>query len=142
MVEPFHGVKAAVFIGDALLVYRRDDYPHIPFPNHWDFPGGGREANEMPHETLFRELEEEFALKVHPEVLVWEREFVATPPAFGKVWFMVLKLPTEAKNEIEFGDEGQEWRLVDWQDFLKFDNRVPFLEARMEFWMKDQGISL
>ena len=87
-------------------------------------------------------MSREFALKTHSEALVWEREFVATPPAVGKVWFMVLKLPAEAQNEIQFGDEGQEWRLVEWRDFLKFDNRVPFLEVRMEFWMKDQGISI
>ena len=46
MNMPFRGAKLALFVGDDLAVILRDDIPHIPFPNCWDFPGGGREGDE------------------------------------------------------------------------------------------------
>ena len=44
----FIGAKLALFIGADLLTILRDDRPDIPFPGHWDFPGGGREGGESP----------------------------------------------------------------------------------------------
>ena len=42
----FSGAKLALFLGADLLVIRRDMRPDIPFPGHWDLPGGGREGEE------------------------------------------------------------------------------------------------
>jgi len=64
MVAHFNGAKVALFIGDRLLITLRDDRPDIPFPNMWDFPGGGREGEETPFETMARETFEEVALVV------------------------------------------------------------------------------
>ena len=36
----FSGTKIALFIGDRLLVMRRDDRPDIPYPGYLDLPGG------------------------------------------------------------------------------------------------------
>ena len=45
--EDFHGAKLALFVGGGeLAVILRDDDPSIVLPNHWDFPGGGREGDE------------------------------------------------------------------------------------------------
>lgn len=58
----FHGAKAAILIGDRLLVTLRDDFDWIDFPGHWDLPGGGREGDESPRETAARETREEVSL--------------------------------------------------------------------------------
>ena len=39
---PFGGAKLALRFEDSLLVYRRDDFPDLPYPNCWDLPGGAR----------------------------------------------------------------------------------------------------
>jgi hypothetical protein len=44
----FVGCKAALFCGDALLTYLRDDKPGLPWAAKWDLPGGGREGSETP----------------------------------------------------------------------------------------------
>ncbi len=41
MSDAFTGCKLAYLFNGQLLVYKRDDFPYIPFPNLWDFPGGG-----------------------------------------------------------------------------------------------------
>lgn len=69
----FVGCKAALLCGDALLTYLRDDKPGLPWPGHWDLPGGGREGAETPEDCLLRELHEEFGLILPPDRLVFRR---------------------------------------------------------------------
>jgi len=45
-----------------LLIYRRDNKPGSPFPDHWDFFGGHLESEETPDQALVREVEEELGL--------------------------------------------------------------------------------
>ena len=68
----FNGAKAALFIGTDLLCILRDDLAHIPFPAHWDFPGGGREGTETPKETVIRETREEVGLDITGAEWLWE----------------------------------------------------------------------
>lgn len=74
---PFMGAKIVLLSGDQLLAYKRDNKPDIPFPGMWDLPGGGREGDESPAECALREVEEEFALRIDPGRIVWEREYPA-----------------------------------------------------------------
>ncbi|WP_366141375.1 hypothetical protein [uncultured Shimia sp.] len=37
----FHGAKLALFVRSRLVTILRDDKPDIPWPAHWDLPGGG-----------------------------------------------------------------------------------------------------
>lgn len=135
----FHGAKAAIFIGQKLLVYRRDDKPGLAYANMWDFPGGGREGNETPEETLLREVDEEFGLRPSVETLIWKRRFrnPLDPTAWN--WFFVMTLPEEAKEEIVFGDEGQEWCLMEWSDFDALPDRITTYSDRLAIWKMETG---
>lgn len=135
----FQGAKAAVFIGEDLLVYRRDMKPDIPYPGLWDFPGGGREGDETPEETLFREIDEEFGLCPGPETIRWKRAFPSLTQPDVRLWFFVITLPAEAVDAVVFGDEGQEWRLMSWDDFKGRPDIVPVFTPRMEQWYEETG---
>ena len=45
--------------GEILLCKRT---PLSTFPNKWEFPGGKSEANELPIQTLYREIYEELSI--------------------------------------------------------------------------------
>jgi 8-oxo-dGTP diphosphatase len=135
----FEGSKAALFIGARLLVILRDDRPDIPWPGHWDFPGGGREGDETPEATLRREVREEVGLELPDASLVWARRFATVHPRDGTVWFFVARLPAAAEQDIVFGDEGQRWALMDWSEFAGLPNIVPSYAPRMAIWQAETG---
>ena len=121
MGEAFFGAKVMIFIGAALLVIRRDEFPSIPDPNRLDFPGGGREGCETPEETVIRETREEVGLRLSPEALTYKA--CAMRPK-GKVWFFAAHLPEGAEAGIVFGDEGQGWQVMPPEDYLTHPDRI------------------
>lgn len=139
MSEPFHGAKAAIFVGDRLVTVLRDDIAGIEWPGWWDLPGGGREGDETPEETVLREIREEVALVIPPEALLWRRSFASATKVGTQSWFFVARLSPHAEADIVLGDEGQEWRLVDLQEFLANDRAIPFLKDRLRAWIAEQG---
>lgn len=50
---------ALICWGKKILLFHRDNIPTIPYPDHWQLPGGGIEKGETPIEGLKRELTEE-----------------------------------------------------------------------------------
>ncbi len=133
----FHGCKAALFIGEKLLIILRDDKPDIHWPNLWDFPGGGREGDETPEETLFREIHEEVGLTITTEDLVWRRTYQAAFDAAYAVLFFVARLPAEAEADIVFGDEGQDWKLVTVDAYFEMDQTIPSYSERLRDWYRE-----
>lgn len=133
MAEGFGGTKAAVFIGPLLLITLRDDRADIPYPGLWDFPGGGRDGDETPEQTMARELAEEVGLEFAAAQVRWRRSF----PANGALvnWFFVLELPAGAEAAIVFGDEGQGWKLCEPAAFLAMTDAIPFLQDRLSLWL-------
>lgn len=127
----FLGCKAALFNGDAVLCYLRDDRSGLPWPAMWDLPGGGREGAETAEECLLRELQEEFGLRLSPDRLVWRQRFAAMLDASRSAWFFVGHLTATEIAAITFGDEGQFWRMMRVGDFLTHPHAIPELQRRV-----------
>ena len=121
--EAFGGAKVALFHGADILTYRRDLLPGLPFPGHWDLPGGGREGAESPADCVLRETEEEFGLRLRPDRLLWHRGYAAAPGL--TTHFFAGHLTAAEIAAIRFGDEGQEWRMMPVAEFLAHPFAVP-----------------
>lgn len=120
----FHGAKLLLTRAGRMLTYLRDDHPGLPFPAHWDLPGGGREGSETPLACALREMHEEFGLHLPPDGLRG-REFPshAAPPMMS--WLFTGTLTAAQIAAIRFGDEGQEWRMMPIAEYLAHPRAVP-----------------
>lgn len=122
--RPFHGAKLFLTHGGRMLTYLRDDRPGLPFPDHWDLPGGGREGEETPVDCARRELVEEFGLDLPPTRLTGH--LFPSHAAPGMVsWLFAGQLTAAEIAAIRFGDEGQEWRMMEVADYLAHPRAVP-----------------
>ncbi|MDG1118520.1 MAG: NUDIX hydrolase [Flavimaricola sp.] len=139
MDEPFDGAKAAVFIGEHLLVILRDDKPDIPFPANWDFPGGGREPGETGFQTLAREMHEEVGLDAHAAQCLWARRLPRQEGSEAFTWFYILRFAAGTEGDIRFGDEGQGWTLMHPDDFVAVPDAVPSLVVKLRLWLHESG---
>ena len=133
------GAKVALFLGDKLVSILRDDLPDIPYPNLWDLPGGGREEDETPFETVARELQEELGLHLPAQAVLWQSRFPADGNPETWVEFFVARLPASAAADIVFGDEGQRWALFSVDDFIALPHRVPSFGRRLKRWIAETG---
>ncbi|MFE3838010.1 NUDIX hydrolase [Pseudogemmobacter sonorensis] len=140
-IGDFIGAKAAFFCGTRLLCYLRDDRPELPFPGHWDLPGGGREGDETPEACLLRELEEEFGLRLPPARL--EQRLILpsmTDPARVSVFF-AGRIAQAELSRIRFGTEGQRWEAMEVAAFLRAPRAVAALQDRVRRVMGAYGLS-
>ncbi|MGR3761549.1 NUDIX hydrolase [Roseobacteraceae bacterium NS-SX3] len=134
----FSGAKLALFLGHELLVIRRDDNPGIPYPNHWDLPGGGREGDESPAACALRETQEEVGLALREADLTWARHYERPR---GTVWFFAAHLPAAAAGRIRFGDEGQGWRLMDPARYCTHPLAVPHFAQQLRSYLDFAGVA-
>lgn len=121
---PFHGAKLLLMSGERLLTCLRDDFDHIPFPAHWDLPGGGREGDETPVECALRELREEFGIRLPSKRLIGH-DFPSHQRPGTQSWLFRGELTKDEIASISFGDEGQEWRMMLLAEFLAHPFAVP-----------------
>jgi 8-oxo-dGTP diphosphatase len=126
----FVGAKAALFCAGGILTYLRDDRPGLPWPAHWDLPGGGREGSESAEDCLLREIIEEFGLHLTPAHLTWRAEFAALHGAGGLAVFFAGRLTPAEVASIRFGSEGQTWQMMPVAAWLSHPCAVPGLQAR------------
>lgn len=132
----FHGAKAAFFVDDQLLVYRRDNNSEIPFPDMWDLPGGGREDGESGAECVVRETSEEFGIKVDASALDYVQHYENWRGKNSRsALFFVGWLSSEQVAQIVFGDEGQHWQMMATSAFLESDQAVPHLQDRLRDYL-------
>ncbi len=138
--SPFSGAKAALFFGDKVLVYLRDDKPGLKYAAMWDFPGGGREGEETPVECLTREINEEFGLVISGEAFSYQQTYPSVVRPGTESWFMVAHLPESMQELIRFGDEGQRWELWTPEAIITSDMFVPFLQVQFKDYMGNRDI--
>lgn len=107
-----------------MLTHLRDEIDSIPFPGHWDLPGGGREGDETPMQCGLRELHEEYGLTLPPQRLC-ARAFPSMSRPGLSSWLLVGTITEAEIAAIRFGDEGQDWRMMPVTDYLTHPRSVP-----------------
>ena len=130
----FSGCKIALLHGDTILTILRDDISTIPYPNMWDFPGGGREKDETPFECIKREVFEELGIELKKESITWVKCY---HPEKVSV-FMVASICQELIDQIVFGDEGQGYKLVNIEELLADEKVIPQLKSRLGDYLEVQ----
>ncbi len=132
------GSKGLVYIGDQLLVYKRDEKAPIA-KLKIDVPGGGpKTEDKTPFETFKREVSEEFGLDISKDEIVHAKRMASVfePGKFG--WFAVAKLPAQAKDNIVFGDEGLEYMFMSEEEFLARDDAWDVYQDRARIYIKNK----
>lgn len=133
----FVGCKAALFCGDALLTYLRDDKPGLPWAAKWDLPGGGREGGETPEACLLREVHEEFGLILAADRLLWRRRWPSMLDASRSSYFFAVRITATEIAAIRFGEEGQYWQMMRVADYLAHPHGIPELQRRVAVALPD-----
>ncbi|MCH2066141.1 NUDIX hydrolase [Shimia sp.] len=139
--DGFHGAKLALLRGDRLVSILRDKDPEIPYPDMWDLPGGGRDADESPEACVLRELKEELSLTLREADLRWKRQYVSDLDGKSTTWFFVAEVPELDINRIRLGAEGQAWRMWDVARFLRMSNVVPMMRARLSDYLAEREVA-
>ena len=133
----FTGCKITLICEGQILTILRDDKETIPYPNMWDLPGGGREGNETPFECVAREVYEELNIQLSKEEVIWSEIYPSMLDGNKKSVFLVGRLTQEQFESIIFGDEGQGYKLVSFEEFLTSDRVVPQLQERVRDYMEE-----
>ena len=136
--EAFSGAKIALVCGGRLVTYQRDAKPSIPWPGLWDLPGGGREGVETPAACALREVREEFGLVLTPDRIHWRRRYPGVLQSQSRTWFLAATLADAELAAIRFGDEGQGWRMMTFDEFLGHAGAIPHLQRRLADYLADR----
>ena len=136
-ISDFTGCKIALLCGDSVLTILRDDKPSIPWPNMWELPGGGREGDETPFECAAREVYEELGIHLNEDCLLWSEVYPSMLFEGRQSVFMVGQLSQEQFDNINFGDEGQAYKLMSIEEFLTSSQVVPQLQGRLRDYLEE-----
>ena len=133
----FQGVKVALINNGKVLTILRDNIPNIPYPNMWDLAGGGRENEESPYETMRREVLEELNIDIPESNVVWVKHYESVTKPGKKSVFMVANISDHQIESIKFGEEGQGYKMVSFQEFLDNKDVIEQLKHRfLDYWNK------
>jgi 8-oxo-dGTP diphosphatase len=99
-------IAAIIFENDKgeLLLYKRDNKPGIPFPQHWDLFGGHIEEGETPEEALVREVKEELDFDLKEYSFFKEYKCNGTEDAYPNIKYIYsgkFNLPVEEITLLE-----------------------------------------
>lgn len=130
------GVKGLVFLGEMILVYRRDEKTSF-LPHAVDLPGGGAEPGETPFQVFARELREEFSLTVNEADVIYAKQYPSRLEPGKTAWFIAVQLDTDLYETIVFGDEGEEYWLMSITDYLELDDTWDVLQERTSYFIKN-----
>ena len=133
----YTGCKIALICDGRILTILRDDKPTIPWPNLWELPGGGREGDESPFECAAREVYEELGIHLDEDCLLWSKIYPSVIFKDKQSVFMVGQLSQEQFDNITFGNEGQAYKLMLIEEFLKSKQAVPQLQGRLRNYLEE-----
>jgi 8-oxo-dGTP diphosphatase len=94
--------KALVIHNNKLLLFLRDNKPHITDPNKWNLLGGTIEEGEDAIFALKRELKEEANINALNITKIGELDTWN-----GKNYMYIVRINNLDKENIRLGDEGQ-----------------------------------
>jgi len=92
-----------------VLLFLRDDLPHIPYPNTWDVPGGHVEEGETAAQCIVREMKEEMGLDLEGFELFSTKEFSdRTEHTFWKLANLNIDaIPLQEGQRLRWFSEGE-----------------------------------
>lgn len=135
----FSGAKGLVYIGDKIIVYRRDNKTDS-FPLCLDLPGGGSEKGESPFETFKREIKEEFGIEITEKDITYSFRKNSQIHIGTKTFFIVVKTKFNEKD-IVFGNEGSEWMLMTVEEFMSRPDAIEKQQNRVREYMQGEMVS-
>jgi len=103
-------VKGVVIYHNKILVLKRTR-PSSDGYGYWEFPGGGLEYGETPHQALIRELKEETGLDIHILKPVYTFTAIRPDSNYQTVGIGFLCIPTN--DHVVISDEHTDYRFVD-----------------------------
>lgn len=133
----FVGCKIALICDGCVAVLLRDDLPDLVYPNMWDMPGGGRDGQETPEETVRREVAEELGVAGYEITASIEKTSDSDPN--GKSWFFVAHIAPDLVAEMRLGDEGQDWRMMPLAQFLADPQVIGFQKQWLADYLAEVG---
>lgn len=134
--------KLALFYEGRILTIKRDDIPSIPYPAHWDLPGGEIDAGETPLECALREVHEEVGLALDPASLSlfgW-RVWADRPDRL--MWYFTAELTESQAKAARLGDEGTEMIFMPIADFVSNPLTVPAFRHIIDEIIQSSHIAL
>lgn len=137
---PFNGAKGLIYIGDKMLVYRRDNKTDN-WPLHIDLPGGGREGGESPFETFQREVKEEFGIGLRKEDIIFSYMFESVMEPGEQAYFFVTRNLDVDVDNITFGNEGVEWMLMTPAEFISHPDGIIGQQKRVRNYLNGKLVS-
>jgi 8-oxo-dGTP diphosphatase len=123
------GAKGLLYIGDKLLLYRRDGNTTLE-PHKIDVPGGGPFEGESPFMNFAREVKEEFGLELQRQQIVYAKAYPHSQDTSRTGYFLVARLPDDAKDKVVFGDEGEKWFLLSIDEYLSAKDAWVLFQVR------------
>jgi 8-oxo-dGTP diphosphatase len=116
------GVKGIISYEGKILLILRDNKPDIPYPNTWEFTGGGKEGDETLEEAGIREMYEELGIK--PK----DYTFLGAENYSGRQAGRFISILDEQEYKmIRLGNEGQKYDFFTIEECLTM-NMVPNLK--------------
>lgn len=134
--DAFLGTKVLLFLGDRLLVIRRDPYPWIVWPGRLDLPGGGREGGESPETCAVRETAEETGLDLDPRSFSWK---AARDTEAGRYWMFAAHLAVSRAKDVRLGSEGTGWTLMPPDLLLARVDGIPPHQQMLRRYLAETG---